>query len=258
MDERYDIQQLLLLRKITRGISDRLRNQLKGYLLTLSPLLRPKTVLGDYVEGSTKDPVRGAEAAFKELQSQFEVVVGAPPFSLSKELRSPIEIVSSGLEITPVEYFHVAKADQENKTVSVTSPLKWVLSYAGFTPGRLKELLGERNPPPNAVREFVLHYPVMNVVVSRQNGVTQILEALHFPVRSERWPDFGGLPMACISSSISTVRPADDVIIESTEVSGTPAFEEIVHLESIAKMSHPLKDQLTDLVRSHSRDLLPG
>jgi hypothetical protein len=121
----------------------------------------------------------------------------------------------------------------------------------------LKELLGERNPPANAVREFVLHYLVIHVVVSRQIGVTQILEALHFPVRSERWPDLGGLPITCISSSVSTVRPADDVIIESTEVSGTPAFEEIVHLDSIAKMPNLLKDQLTGLVRGHSGDLLP-
>ena len=38
------------------------------------------------------------DAHYRELQSQFEIVVGASPFSLSKELKSPIEIVSSALE----------------------------------------------------------------------------------------------------------------------------------------------------------------
>src|SRR5262245_45932876 len=40
----------------------------------------------------------------------------------------------------------------------------------------------------------------------------------------------------------------DNAFIESTE---------IVHLGSFAKICYPLRGQLTDLVQSHSRDLLP-
>jgi hypothetical protein len=37
-----------------------------------------------------------------------------------------------------------------------------------------------------------------------------------------------------------------------------PVFEKTVHLESIANMSHRLKNQPANLVHSHNRDLLPG
>ena len=48
------------------------------------------------------------------------------------------------------------------------------------------------------------------------------------------------------------------MIIESTEISGTPVFEEVVDLDALANMVDPVKKQLVELVRSHGEDLLPG
>ena len=84
MDRPMNTQQLLQLRKLTRAVSDQLRGQLKDYLVTLSPLIRPRTVLGDYVQGSVKETVRGADKTFKDLQSLYESVAGASPFHLAK------------------------------------------------------------------------------------------------------------------------------------------------------------------------------
>jgi hypothetical protein len=255
MQEQYDIQRLLVLRKLTRAVSDLLRGQMKEYLSTLAPLLRPRAVLGDYVQSSTRETSKIADSSFKELQSVYETVAKAAPFNLSGELKPPIEITSTALEMTPMEYVYDATTEGESKTVTVVSPLKWMLNYSGFSPGRLKELLGDRGRSGEEVQRFVLQYLVMHVVMLKQTGVTEILDALHFPVSSGAEANFGQLPMTYISSSISTVRPPDSVIIESTEVSGMDVFEEIVVLDDIAKLRDPLKQRLMELVQGYGEEL---
>jgi hypothetical protein len=256
MDESYSTKRLLVLRKLTRAVADLLRGQLKDYLATLSPLLRPRAVLGDYVQGATKETVKGSEAAFKELQSLYETVAGSKPFNLPRELKPPLEVLSSGLEITPTEYAHAARTDRESKTVTVTSPLQWVLSFSGYAPKRLNELRAERSPTGNDVQQFVLHYLMLHAVMTRQTGVTKILEALHFPVSSGRLPALGDLPVVFITCTVATVRPPDDVIIESTEISGMDAFEEVVDVGRMLAMRDPLHERLLEIVKSQGDELL--
>ena len=64
MDGRDGVQSLLVLRKLTRAITDVVRVQMTEYLKTLTPLLRPKAVLGDYVQGGLKEPSRKSDKAF--------------------------------------------------------------------------------------------------------------------------------------------------------------------------------------------------
>ena len=54
MNGRDGVQSLLVLRKLTRAITDVVRVQMTEYLKTLTPLLRPKAVLGDYVQGGVE------------------------------------------------------------------------------------------------------------------------------------------------------------------------------------------------------------
>jgi hypothetical protein len=229
---------------------------MKEYLATLSPLLRPRIVFGDYIKSSQKETVRGADKAFNELQALYESVASVKPFNLPKELNPPIEIISTTLDVTVMEYVHEAKTDRESKKVVVTSPLKWVLSYSGYSPSRLREILSARNRDAEELKQFLLHYLVLHIVISKQSGVGQILEALHFPLSIERIPEFGQLPITYISSDISTLRPSDAVIIENTEVSGMDAFEEVVNVKDIAGLRNPLKDKLVEVVKSHDEKLL--
>jgi hypothetical protein len=107
--------------------------------------------------------------------------------------------------------------------------------------------------------------------MSRQQGVARMFEALHFPFCSEKLPvspglsspslsspglSSPGLTWTCICACVSTLRPPDDVIIESTEVSGTDAFEEVVNLDDLKRIREPLKEQLVNLVRAQGADLL--
>src|SRR5262249_9788615 len=128
--------------------------------------------------------------------------------------------------------------------------------YSGYSPARLRELLSARNRNTEEIKQFLVHYLTLHIVLSKQTGVTQILEALHFPVAIGQLTEFGNLPVSFISAEVSTFRPPDAVIIESTEIAGMDAFEEVVNLDDIAALRDPLKERLMEAVRSHGENLL--
>jgi hypothetical protein len=250
MEEHYDTQRLLALRKSTRAIADLLRLQMREYISTLAPLFHPRNVLGSYVEGGTYETSMTGEKAFKDLQDLYAKIARSKPYSLPPEFKTPLEIINTQLEMTPVEYRHVANSGGEQKAVAITSPLKWALTYKGFGPGRLREVLETSDRRTDDLQQFVLHYLMIHSVVSKQPGLSHILAALHFPISLEYCDEFGELPLTYIASSISTVRPPDEVLVESTDVSGMDAFEELVQLEDIAKLRDPLKEQLLEITKA--------
>jgi hypothetical protein len=252
MDGQDNIQALLGLRKLTRAVGETLRGQMMEYLGTLTPLLRPKVVLGDYVAGGTKEPARRADKAFKELQALYESVATVKPFNLPREVKPPIDLPSLNLEVTPFEYTHTAATNGETRTIAVRSPLTWILSYSGFPPARLRELVQAKVRANDDVQQHVLSFLAMHVVVANQPGVAQILEALRFPVTTQKVAELGGLPLTCIRAAITTSRPSDDLVVKSAELSGMDAFEEVLNVKDITELSNPQRDKLLDIVRSHS------
>lgn len=251
MKEDYTTDRLLMLRRLTRAMAELLRGQMKEYLSTLAPLMHPKTVLGNYVGSSAYEVSRTGEKAFNELREHYQALVKSRVFNLPAEFSTPLELINSQLEMTPVDYQHVVTNGVESKTVTITSPLKWALSFAGFSPAKGRLLLREKLGVNDSVQQFVLHTLMMHAVVARQNGIAQILEALHFPLSVEASAEFGNLPVCYISSSISTTRVPDEVIIESTEISGTDAFEELVNVEDVGRLRDPLKERLTSLISNY-------
>lgn len=251
MDETYTTERLLALRKLTRAMSELLRGQMKDYISTLAPLMHPKTVLGNYVGGQAFEVSRTGEKGFNELRELYQSLVQSRLFNLPPEFSTPLELINPHLEMTPVEYKHVAKSGAQSKTVSVTSPLKWALSYAGFSPTKGRALLGDKLSRNDALQQFILHALMIHAVVSRQTGIGQILEALHFPLSIERSEEFGNLPICYVSSSVSTTRLPDEVIIESTEISGMDAFEEIVNIGDVVRLRDPLKENLSSLISQY-------
>jgi hypothetical protein len=258
MDEGYDLQKLRSLRKLTRAIAESLRSELKEHLSTVTLLLRPRTILGDFVEGSAKGEVKGSDAAFRDLRSRYEAVAGGRPYGLSKELNSPIEILSSNVELVPLEYPYVAKSGSESMTVTVTQPLKWILTYSGLAPTRLRELMAAKIPDASQVKTIILHALVLNTVLTKQPGLLAVFEALRFPIVTEKLPGLGELSVTCISSSVRTVRPPDDVLIESTEISGLNAFEEVVNAKDIDEMNDPFREKLLEVIKANAPEVLKG
>jgi len=250
-DKGWSTQRLIVLRRATRAIADLLHGQLKDYLSALSPLFRPTVILGEYVQGGTKEMSAAAIKAFQDLQSLYGAAAVAKPFGLSKDLKPPLEIVRSALDLTKMPYPYTVKIGSAPKTVMITPPLKWILAYSDFSPGHLKQLLSDPHRTDSDASRFVLHYSVLHIVTARQTGALQMLAALHFDLSSLRLPEFGELPITCIKSSVPTLRPPDEVIIESVEISGQDAFEEVVDVEAIANIQDPFKEQLLKIINSH-------
>ena len=209
---------------------------------------------GGYLVGTTKDPVRGADAAYKELEVLYDTVARSKPFDLTQELKPPLDLVSSALDVTVMEYSYTVNTQRQSKTVVVSKPLKWALTYTGFAPAKLADLLANRTRDPNELQSFIIHYLVVHLVLARQAGVRVMLDALHFPIATDRSPLFGELPITSIACAVSTLRLPDEVIIESTEVSGMDAFEEVVNVDDIPALRDPLRERLLEIVRSQGED----
>ena len=252
MDGRDGMQSLLVRRKLTRAIADIVRAQMTEHLATLAPLLRPKMVLGDYVEDGSKESTRRSEKAFKDLQALYESVASTKPFNLPRELSLPIRLTGTGLEITPVDTAYAIQTGSETRTIMVRSPLTWTLTYFGYAPTKLPELLKAKLRAGDDLTNLVVSYLLMQVVITNSPGLASVLDALHFPLTKTTLPEFGPLPLTRIGPPIATSRPSDDVILQSAELTGMDAFEEVVNVDDLEKLADPLKDRLMEVVREQA------
>jgi hypothetical protein len=256
MNGRDGVESLLVLRKLTRAITDAVRVQMTEYLKTLTPLLRPKAVLGEYVHGGAKEGSRKADKAFGDLQALWETVAAVKPYSLPRELTPPLSFTSVGLEITPLDYYHVAHSGTETRRIKVRCPLTWVLTYTDFPPTRLQELLDAKARSVEELQRFVLNYLVMHLAATSEAGLMQVFQALHFPLTTSKSPQFGELPITRIGIGIATTRPSDALIIQSAELTGMDAFEEVVKVEDLAGLADPLKDRLLEIAHQQAPELV--
>jgi len=254
MDSRDSVKSLLVLRKLTRAIAEAARSQLTEYLTTLTPLLQPQGVLGDYVQGTQKEPVLKAEQAFKDLKALYEAAAPAKPLNLRRELSPPFSFSNLTLEMTPLDYVHVAETDSGPRKITVRSPLSWTLTYSGFSPKRLQEVL-DQNVRGDELQRFILSYLIIHVVTKYRPGVTKMLDSLHFPITTTTIPEFGELPVTRIGIGISTHRPSDVVVVESAELTGMDTFEEVVDIDDVARLPDPFKARLMEIASRHVPEL---
>jgi hypothetical protein len=255
MHGRDSIQSILVLRKLTRAIADAVRVQMLEYLTAMTPLLQPKTVLGDYIYGVAKEPTFRADKQLKEMLAMYEKVAVGKPFNLAKEISPPFNLANVGLEITPLDYTHVAQVGSDTRKIQVRRPLTWILSYTGFAPTRLFELVDSRTRSTDALQRFVVSHLVLHLAIKNQPGVVQVFNSLHFAITSTKAPEFGELPLTQISVDVSTQRPSDAVVVESAELTGMDAFEEVVNPEDIMQMRDPLKDRLIAIAQQQAPEL---
>lgn len=255
MEQQLDIPKLLVLRRLTTAISKYFESQLRSHLTVLTPLFHPRTLFGELVRGVTKHPLKTAEKSFQELKGMYQALIRRQPYHELGEINAPLDVFGTSVELSAAEYTHVAKADGVEKTIKVSSPLKWILAYKGTGPDHLRTLIAKKDNS-TQLQPSVLHYLVLHMILSKSQGMASLFEALRFPVSTGRTRDLGELPVTFISCPIATIRPSDEVVVQSTELSGKPAFEEVVDLKGIATLSDPIKGKLLELVRSTDNALL--
>jgi hypothetical protein len=247
-----DIQSLLAQRRVTRAISEAVRAELSQHVSVLTPLLRPEAVFSEYIEGGRRDAGHRPGLALKELQALYEQIAPAKPLNLRRELTPPFPFANAVLELTPVDYLHVARAGNHERKITVRRPLTWTLAYAGFAPARLQTVIESKGRSPEEMQRFILAYLLLHFVIKHQPGLTHVLDELHFPVTSITLPESGDLPVTRIGIDVATERPADDVVIESAELTGMDAFEEVVNAEDISRLRSAFPKRLIEIVTKYS------
>lgn len=239
------LQELPELRRKTETVSNFLKEQIAGYLETLRPLFAPERVLGKYAGG--KVDLTGAERSLAELRQNY-APFAAKPYDLPEPLDvNWLTLVGNTLELHPWEYLHPV----QGKDIRMTSPVRWVLNYkTNYTLAQVKNVLaGKEAARPEYLRQFALNALVLQIVIQRHPGLTRLFQDLRFELKIETPPELKKLPVLTITSSLTSFRPADDLIGAATAFSGVPAFIELIDTEAMRQPADPLQVRLDALLK---------
>jgi hypothetical protein len=243
------LQELPEIRRKTEAIAKLLHEQLKQHLETLRPIFSPERFFGRHAGSKTDVP--GAERALLDLQQAYRDFSGKP-YDLPVEFDSHwLTLVGNKLEVHPWDYIHEAKAGAESKSVTMTSPLRWVLSFgSNYSVAQAKQVLqGKEQRRPEYLRQFVVNALVLHAVVSRITGLTQLFSDLRYDLSTASSAELGKLPLITLTSCLTSFRPGDDLIVAATAFSGVPAFIELVNLDQIKNPKDTLKERVEAVVR---------
>jgi hypothetical protein len=247
--KKLSFEQLAAARKSTQAVSDFLEKQLLGYLDVLRSLLLPERLLGK-LAGSKSD-VPGADKALTELQENYRRLPGKP-FDFPKEFEADWLVdVGLKLDLHRSEYIHEIAAESNKRSITITSPTRWILAYGpGYSVSQAVQSFARKQDRRgiDQLRQFVVNALVMQLVVSRSTGLISILAELRYDVRTQPHTGLNGLPVAIIESQIPTFLPPDPLIASATELSGIDAFIELVDVEAVRQMPDPFKQRISRLI----------
>jgi len=251
-----NVEQLLHLHNLTKDVVTLCEKQLRTYLEALAPLFRPRRVLGDHIEGTGRESVVGADQNFAQLRDMYQRV-SSRPFDLHRELVTPLESVSTQIQLYEWEYVQEVHAERDRKSIAVKSPLTWVLCYPStYSLSMLKQVLaGRQDRDPESVRAFVLRACIMNLLFSKQPALSSLFEGLRYGVEIRKSPQLGDLPLVTVSAPLRTMRPPDNLVSVATGVAGGNVFEEVLDLDGARQMPDPLGEQVYGILRAHGEDV---
>jgi hypothetical protein len=241
--------EVIEVRRKTEAVSKYLNERLSGYVETLRPLFVPDRYIGKLAGG--KFDVQGSDRALAEIQQKYREFT-AKPFDLSLEFDPHwLSLVGSRLDLQRWAYTHRIQTDGETKAVTITSPSRWILTYrSNFTVVQMAEAMGSKERAPIELRrQFVVNALVMQLAVTRNPGLGELMDGLHYRLQSEAFPGLSKLPLVTFTSPLPSFRPSDDLILEATGFSGVPAFIELLDMEAIRELRDPLREEIDKLIR---------
>ncbi|MCM2130796.1 hypothetical protein [Larsenimonas rhizosphaerae] len=245
MTQPLDVETFIQARKRTRMISDLLKARASDHLSTLAPLVRPQPLFGEYLQGAPRGSGRESQHHFKEFRSLFDKHAGAAPFNLMNELDIPLNIISSTPALFALEYDIDLTAEER---IRVISPVRWVVGYSSFELSRFRKVINDPNRSSSELQRFVVHYLMLFHCFSKADGLGRLLRDLRFPISFQRLKGFGDLPFCIMGSPINATLPGEDIIRQSTDISGTHSFEELIDDTAIDIMQDDLREQLLTAV----------
>jgi hypothetical protein len=247
-----NLDELLEFREATERVSGYLNKRLKDHLTALSPFLVPGRVLGKHV--GTRESAPRADEALAELAEKYKQVCGAlsglKP-DLDEEVLTSIGAVT---QIYPYEYSYEAHGPKAAKLISMTSPIRWVVTYgAPVSLSQLRALLlssADRRSP--SVRQFVVNALAFQITLSRSPGAMLLIQDLRYEVRTETLPGLEGIPLVIFSLALPSFRPSDDLLLTATRLSGVPAFIEVIDTDAVSRLQDPLVLKIESLLTEPS------
>lgn len=244
----FDVESFIRLRKQTRAVSDMLRQQASDYLSTLSLLINPQRVFGEFLQGAPRGSTRESQHAFKEFKTLYEQIAMTAPFGLINELEVPLDLMNTRPVLYPYEYDR--RVEGLRHPVRILNPVRWVVGFEGFELSRFRRLMRDPNRSNAELHRFVVHYLMLFFCINRTAGLGRLLLGLRFPIGFERTHEFGELPLCVLGSPLKSRLPSDDMIRNSTEIAGSNAFEELVDESAIESIEDELKLRLQRVVAS--------
>ena len=239
------LEQLHKLHSLTRDLAASSQKQLRTHLETMSPLLRPRRFLGDYMEGAGREPVAASERTWADFQSLYKKIA-VKPFDLRPELPNPLPSIQTQIALYEWEYHHSVQTSRGWQDIKITSPLSWVLTYASpYSLSVIRQQLaeGHQQKEPEAVRAFVLRACLMGTLFQKFPALTELLSAMRYRVDIRTMRELGELPLVTISAPFGTFRPADELVSTAAGFAGGSAFSEIVDVESIRQLRDPIREE---------------
>ena len=229
------------LRAHTDRTSSALRRKLDDYLATLGPLLVPQRILGKVVSGADGADSPGAQRALKQLQERYAAL--ADGYGLPRELRTGSIVLERDLLLHPWTYTHRLSGEA---AVRVTSPVRWVLTYrSAYTPEQVRETLEtRRDRRASDLIQFLVGALALQILLEAHPAIGRLLHDLRFEVITEPAEGAGGVPLTSLRAAVPSHRPADDLIQRSVQLSGVPAFIELIDPE-LTDLPDPLRESLS-------------
>jgi hypothetical protein len=133
----------------------------------------------------------------------------------------------------------------------MTSPVRWVLNYkANYTLNQVKHVLaGKEAVRPEYLRQFAVNSLVLQIAINRHPGLVQLFRDLRYELKVETPPELKKLPVLMITSTLTSFRPADDLIAAATAFSGVPAFIELIDTAGISERLDPFAAKIEQLMK---------
>ena len=243
-----DLTQIGQLRNVSQKTVRFLNGRLSGYLNTITPLFSTRKILGEFMESAYRDKVPGADKNFAEIEARYKAIA-KETFGMPSKLDSPIANIKNQLEVYPWTYLYQLDGDS-SQTVHISSPVKWVLTYAGsYT---LSDLLEQRVQGEkyniDDLKPLMLKSLTMWKLIDLSSEIVQLLNDLRFTVSIENVTVSGDLPYIVLTSDVPAFRPQDDLIRTVTQLSGKQVFEELIDVDAVSTMPDPFKDKLQILM----------
>jgi hypothetical protein len=240
------------LRRKTEIVSKFLQDQLLAHLETLGPILSPERLLGKYVgSAGSKGDAALWDRRVHQLQLSYRSFT-ARPFDLPSEFDPYwLTLIGNHLTLYPWEYVFEARAGAESKSIAMTSPVRWVMSFtSAYTLSHVRQALAAKaERRPEHMRQFVVNSLVTQFLIAQTPGLVPLFGDLRYQLRTDSASELGGLPLTTITSGLPSFRPSDDLIVAATNFSGVPAFIELIDIDALVDLPDPLKLRIEDLLR---------